>query len=152
MKRILAGFGIGLILLAIVGGLELRRAPAPLRVATHGSFAWGDFPALEQAAALAQVPDPSTNITLSAWQFQPTDNATGYALTGAPAGNIRQLMVTPKVGNGTGSIQIRTAAGTAGFDLVAGSIIIIPAYGASTLFFKVGTNGDAVGFLAWMDK
>lgn len=151
MRRMLRILSIATLVIAgsLGGGYLAEREARTLpdgRVLPRG---WSLMP-----AALAQTPSGGT-LTNTAWQATiATASSTGTAVssfTGAPTFS-RQLMVQPLQANGTGKIEIQTTAGTAGFQIAAGEIVIIPVQGQLTgLFLRVFTNGDGASFMSWKD-
>lgn len=123
----------------------------------HRLFAFGLVAVLFLAAGLlgrtpraeAQVPAVNRTVTLVAAQKTVAAAATPEVLG---SGYADQVVITPLDANTSTFVEVRSAQGTAGFELRDGSSIVIPLQGdLSSIWIDVGTNGDGVSYMTWRD-
>lgn len=100
-------------------------------------------------SAEAQVPVPNRAVTLTIAQKTVTLAATPETLG---SGIARQVIIKPLDANTSTRIEVRSASGTAGFELYDGDALVLPLQtDLSAVFIRVLTNGDGVSYVAWRD-
>lgn len=108
-----------------------------------------------EPTAQAQQPDGAKVLTYTAGQGTLSDTTTGYALSSTNFSGFpkyaRQVTIEPLVGNTSGQIEVRSAAGTAGYQLTIGQQCTYPLQGA-TIYVKVATAGDGICWQTWSDR